>query len=56
MYENLSFFAEKNGWVMQNHGLGINSEKIWAESSTKNTLKYLTTYLANLPNRPNHLG
>ena len=33
-------FCRKNGLVMQNQGLGIHSDKIWADSSTKNTLKY----------------
>ena len=44
MYENLSLFQKK--WFV-NHGLGIHSDKILADSSnTKNTLKYLTTYSA----------
>jgi hypothetical protein len=38
---------------MQNNRLGIHSDKIWADSTTQNTLKYLTTYLAN---RPKYLG
>ena len=37
--------------VMQNHVKGIHSDKIWADIATKNALKYLTIYLANLPNR-----
>ena len=41
---------------MQNHELGIHSDKIWAESTAKNTLKYLTTYSADLPNLPKYLG
>ena len=32
---------------MQNHGLGI---------ATQNTLKYLATYSADLPNWPQYLG
>ena len=31
-------FAEKNGLVMQNYELGINSDKFWADSTPKNTL------------------
>ena len=27
-------FCRKHGWAMQNHGLGINRNKIWADSST----------------------
>ena len=47
MYEDLSLF-QKNWFI--NHGLGIHSNKILADSSnTKNTLKYLTTYSAGLP-------
>ena len=41
---------------MQNHGLGIHSDKIWAASSTKNTLEHLKTYSADLPNRSKYLG
>ena len=53
MYENLSLF-QKNWFI--NHGLGIHSDKILADSSnTKNTLKYLTTYSAGLPNGPKYL-
>ena len=40
LYEHFSFFRK-------NHGLGIHSDKTWADTSTKNTLKYITT-------RPNH--
>ena len=36
---------------MQNQELGIHSDKIWADSTTKYNLKYLTTSLADLPNR-----
>ena len=43
MYENLSFL-QKNGLVMQSHRLGMHSTKIWADSTTKNNLKYLKTY------------
>jgi len=41
---------------MQNYGLQIPSDKIWADSTIKNTLKYLKTFLADLPNRPKYLG
>ena len=41
MYENFSFL-KKNDLVMQNHGQGIESDKIWADSTTQNILKYLT--------------
>ena len=41
---------------MQNHRLGIHSDKIWADSTTKNTLKYHTTASADLPNRLKYLG
>ena len=40
--------CRKNGLVMQNHELGIHTNKIWADSTTKNTLKYLETYSADL--------
>ena len=36
---------------MQNQELGRHSDKIWADSTTKYNLKYLTTSLADLPNR-----
>ena len=36
-------FCGKKGWVLQNHELGIHSDKLWADSDTKNTLEYLTT-------------
>ena len=36
---------------MQNHGLEIHSEKMWADITNQNTLKYLKTYSADLPNR-----
>ena len=36
---------------MHNYGLGIHSDNIWPDITTKNTLKYLTTYSADLPNR-----
>ena len=49
-------FCKKNGWVMQNHQLGIQSDKIWENSTTQNTLKYLTTYCADPPNWPKYLG
>ena len=54
MYEDLSLF-QKNWFI--NHGLGIHSNKILADSSnTKNTLKYyLTTYSAGLSNGPKYL-
>ena len=29
---------------------------MWADNATQNTLKYITTYLANLPNWPKYLG
>ena len=43
MYENLHFL-EKNGLAMQSHRLGMHSTKIWADSTTKNTLKYIKNY------------
>ena len=49
LYEHFSFFRK-------NHGLGIHSDKTWADTSTKNTLKYITTYSADLPNRLKYLG
>ena len=49
-------FCRKNSWVMQNHTLGIRFDKIRADSSSQNTLKYLTTYSADLPNLPKYLG
>ena len=30
-------FCRQNGWVMQNHGIGKHSDKIWADFTTKNT-------------------
>ena len=41
---------------MQNHRLGIHSDKIWADSNTKITTKYHKTYSANLPNQHKYLG
>ena len=41
---------------MQNYGLELHFDKIWADSTTKNTLKYLTTYTFDLPYRPKYLG
>ena len=32
------------------------SDKLWADSTTQNTLKYLTTYSANLPIQSKYLG
>jgi hypothetical protein len=40
---------------MQILRLGIHSHKIWADSTTKNTLKYLTS-MTDLPNRQKILG
>ena len=40
---------------MQSQGLGIHSNKISEDSTTKNTLKYLKTYLAHLPNWSKYL-
>ena len=31
-------------------------DKIWSDITTKSTLKYLKTYLADLPNQPKYLG
>ena len=56
MYESLAF-RKKNGLVMQNHKLqGIHSDKIWADSTTKNTLKCFKTYSTDLPKSANYLG
>ena len=43
---------------MQNHRLGIHGDVIWADSATKNALKYIKKkpFLINLPNRPKYLG
>ena len=41
---------------MQNHGLGIHSDNIWADSTTEGILKYLKTYSVDLSNQPNYLG
>ena len=41
---------------MQNYGLEIHSDKIWPDSNTKYTLKYLTTSSADLPKQPKYLG
>ena len=30
-YMKILAFCWKNGWVLQNHGLGIHSDKIWAD-------------------------
>ena len=49
-------FCWKNALVMQNHGPGIQSEKFWADCTSKNTPKYLTNYSADLPNWPKFLG
>ena len=46
----------KNVWVMQNLRLGIQSDKIWADSTTQSTLKYLAIYSADMPNWPRYLG
>ena len=47
-YIKILAFCRKNGWVMQNHRIGIHSETIWADTTNLNTLKYLTTYLGCL--------
>ena len=44
-------FCKKKGLLIQNLRLGIHIDQIWADSITKNTLKYLTTYMVDLPNR-----
>ena len=49
-------YCRKNGLVMQNYKLGIHRDKIWADSTTKNTLKYLKSYSADLPNQPKYIG
>ena len=41
-------FCRQNGLVRQNHGLRIRSDKLCADSTTKNTQKNLKTYLADL--------
>ena len=45
----------KNGFVTQNRELRIHNDKIWAESTTKKSLKYLTTCSTDLPNWPKYL-
>ena len=40
--------------LMQNNRLGIHSDKIGANSNIQITLKYLTTYSADLPNGPKY--
>ena len=45
-------FCRKNRWVIQNHRLAIHSDKY---VNIKNTLKYLPTYLADLPNQSKYL-
>ena len=49
-------FCRKNGWLLQNHGLGMDSDKSCEDSATKNTP--ITTKLIRqiCPNRPKHLG
>ena len=39
---------------MQNYKLGIHRDKIWADSATKNTLKYLKSYSADLLKKCSH--
>ena len=50
-------FCKRNVWVMQNHGLEIHIDKIWAwaVSTTQNTQQNLTTYTADLPKQPKYL-
>ena len=44
-------FRKKIVWVIQNLRLGIQSDKIWVDSSAQSsTLKYLTIYSADMPN------
>ena len=38
-------FCKKRGLVMQNYGLELHRDKIWVDSTTKNTLEYLTKKL-----------
>ena len=45
MFENLSFL-QKNGLEMQNHRLGIRSDKIWADT----VVVYFQKYPIQLPN------
>ena len=40
---------------MQNQELGRHSDKIWADSTTQKTLRYLTIYSVDLPNLPKYL-
>ena len=37
MYEERSFFFEKNGRLMQNHRIGMDNEKICIDTATQNT-------------------
>ena len=56
MYENLSILQKK--WLTngKSRTRDTHGDKIWADSTTKNTLKYLKTYSAHLPNRSKYLG
>ena len=40
---------------MQKHGVGIHRDKVRAHSTPQSTLKYLKTYLADLPKWPKYL-
>ena len=41
---------------MQYHKLGIHSDKIWADSTTKSALKYLKIFPTDLSNQLKCLG
>ena len=49
MYEKLSFFLEKNDWIILNHGLGMDCEKNCEGSNVHifweghNILRYLVS-------------
>ena len=45
------FYFRPSSTVLRTH-----RDKSWVDSTTKNTLKYLTTYSADLPNQPKYLG
>ena len=47
-------FSRKIVFVLSNQRLGIHSDNIWAVGTTKNTLNYLTTYLADPHNQPKY--
>ena len=55
MYNNLKFWQKKNGSVMQNHELGIHSDKIWSDRTAQN-MRYLKKPIGCLYFVHNELG